>query len=677
MSERLRREHKERPRPHRPALRRRALAGLLRELACRRPTTCSAWARDATPRRRRGSSTALEPRSASVAGSGARLRGHELHAGRGPGRRAGRYQSPTSRPACGPSIARCPRSSTACSPTTCAPAPVPDDDGGGEPRGRARRGAHRTRRRRDGRRGGDLPPGRETAREALTRARGRGRRVRPGDRPPGGERGRPGAPRRARGALLAVPCRWSSPCTPAPARGWRTRACWRPLEARRPPGAAARLPRLPALLSRPGGAHRSGGVQKEAYFAGVPCVTMRPNTEWVETVDAGWNVLVDLDRDAALRALERRPPAARPELYGDGRAGSGWWPRWPRGGGPRGALSRRRAKGRPMRRHLDAGAPSAPSVERPAAVDHRACARDVLRPQPMYSGWSACSTARVDVLPLPRLEPLSFDLGRLVERVGRHGQGAAARELVPEAEGPREGGLLHPTAVGDAEDEHAPAAERADRALEAVDCVGGHGAVDLVRHPRAAGPPGRPTGRSGGRPGMQWPPTATPGRWRWLKGWLLAASMTRSRSMPSRSLKRASSLARAMFRWRYVGLGELGELGGLGRAHRPAPRLDERPVELHGARLRPRAQAADQLRVGGEVAEDPSAVDPLGRMDDEEVLLERSPLSSAGARPSRPPGRADGHGGLEGHRRTGPQPCARSPRRPRRERRSPAVRPRR
>jgi UDP-N-acetylglucosamine 2-epimerase (non-hydrolysing)/UDP-GlcNAc3NAcA epimerase len=65
----------------------------------------------------------------------------------------------------------------------------------------------------------------------------------------------------------------------------------------------------------------SGGVQKEAYLAGVPCVTLRDTTEWVETVDAGWNVLVDLDRDVALAALERTPPAARPELYGDGRAG--------------------------------------------------------------------------------------------------------------------------------------------------------------------------------------------------------------------------------------------------------------------------------------------------------------------------------------------------------------------
>jgi UDP-N-acetylglucosamine 2-epimerase (non-hydrolysing)/UDP-GlcNAc3NAcA epimerase len=65
----------------------------------------------------------------------------------------------------------------------------------------------------------------------------------------------------------------------------------------------------------------SGGVQKEAYLAGVPCVTLRDTTEWTETVDAGWNTLVDLDAAAARAALDRRPPAERPPLYGDGRAG--------------------------------------------------------------------------------------------------------------------------------------------------------------------------------------------------------------------------------------------------------------------------------------------------------------------------------------------------------------------
>ncbi len=65
----------------------------------------------------------------------------------------------------------------------------------------------------------------------------------------------------------------------------------------------------------------SGGLQKEAYLAGIPCITLRPNTEWTETVEHGWNVLVDLDADAAVAAVQRASPIERPPLYGDGHAG--------------------------------------------------------------------------------------------------------------------------------------------------------------------------------------------------------------------------------------------------------------------------------------------------------------------------------------------------------------------
>ena len=65
----------------------------------------------------------------------------------------------------------------------------------------------------------------------------------------------------------------------------------------------------------------SGGVQKEAYFAGRPCITLRETTEWTETVEAGWNVLVGTDSAAIARAMrEFRPEGPRPELFGDGHA---------------------------------------------------------------------------------------------------------------------------------------------------------------------------------------------------------------------------------------------------------------------------------------------------------------------------------------------------------------------
>jgi UDP-GlcNAc3NAcA epimerase len=70
----------------------------------------------------------------------------------------------------------------------------------------------------------------------------------------------------------------------------------------------------------------SGGVQKEAYFYGVPCVTLRDETEWVELVECGANVLASPTSGRAVAEVLRRGLARgrlaedRPTLYGDGRA---------------------------------------------------------------------------------------------------------------------------------------------------------------------------------------------------------------------------------------------------------------------------------------------------------------------------------------------------------------------
>jgi UDP-GlcNAc3NAcA epimerase len=65
----------------------------------------------------------------------------------------------------------------------------------------------------------------------------------------------------------------------------------------------------------------SGGVQKEACILGVPCVTLRPETEWVETVHAGWNVLAGSDPQCIRDAVARKDwPTARADVFGDGAA---------------------------------------------------------------------------------------------------------------------------------------------------------------------------------------------------------------------------------------------------------------------------------------------------------------------------------------------------------------------
>lgn len=64
----------------------------------------------------------------------------------------------------------------------------------------------------------------------------------------------------------------------------------------------------------------SGGLQKEAYLLGTPCSTVRTETEWVETLEDGWNELVPDPADLARSVARPRPAGERPAHYGDGHA---------------------------------------------------------------------------------------------------------------------------------------------------------------------------------------------------------------------------------------------------------------------------------------------------------------------------------------------------------------------
>jgi UDP-N-acetylglucosamine 2-epimerase len=63
----------------------------------------------------------------------------------------------------------------------------------------------------------------------------------------------------------------------------------------------------------------SGGIQKEAYWLKVPCITLRYETEWVETLQTGWNIVAGVNSDIILKSVKREAPNGNhPNLYGNG-----------------------------------------------------------------------------------------------------------------------------------------------------------------------------------------------------------------------------------------------------------------------------------------------------------------------------------------------------------------------
>ena len=315
--------------PHRPALRRRPVAGLLRR------------ARAAAPEHRLDARRRLEHRADGAHARGrssrcsrrgarrrARLRRHELdarrRARRGAGRAAGRARRgrdalvrPRDARGAQPRPHRPPRDAAAVlvgarRPRTCGARRVRGEVGrGGRRDGRRRAAARPARPRRHGRR---------SRRPASSAGELRARH-----RAPGGQRRRPGAPGAARRAAGGAAGAGRAAAAPAHARaGSRRPACSTGSAAA---GAAPRRRRSATSTSRrccatPGPCSPTPAACRRRPTSRAcrasRCATRRSGRE---TVEAGWNTLVDLDADAALAALARAPPAERPPLYGDGRAG--------------------------------------------------------------------------------------------------------------------------------------------------------------------------------------------------------------------------------------------------------------------------------------------------------------------------------------------------------------------
>ena len=424
-------------RPHRPALRRRAVDGLLR-----------------------GARRAARPSASSDIDGGTNTDADRAHA-RGARAAAGRRARPTR---CSSTATRT-RRSPARSPPRRRGVPVahveaghalvrPRDARGAQPRpDRPRRPtcccARRRRRSTTSRASasparvelvGDVmvdvaqlfqPRARERRRRAAARRRRRARRLRARHRAPRRQRRRPRAPapaRRpaARAAAAGRACR----CTRARARGWTPPGWLDELAGRAhvrltPPLGYLDVHRAAAQRARD--AHRLRR-RAEGGLPGGRAVRDAARHDRVgrDGRRAAGTCSSTSTRDAALAALERTPPAERPQLYGDGRAGERVVA----------ALERGDLTARPMRRSATPAAANGAGSSDAAAVDDRADAGQVRRRRARVLAWSACTIAASTGVAVPRRRSRARAAPRR-RRAGRGDDGCAPRRASASRSGER------------------------------------------------------------------------------------------------------------------------------------------------------------------------------------------------------------------------------------------------